>query len=142
MKKALVAISDYESGDRLLKQICGFFDDWVTEIHLLAVIDNQNIEYLASFRDKDKEEVLRDTKIEIQNTLEKLAKTYADSHFLITSEIKEGLIAETIVETSKEEHIDFIVMGTKRVRITKRLLKNNVRYVIEISNTPVLLFPV
>ncbi|GAG71791.1 unnamed protein product, partial [marine sediment metagenome] len=39
MKKALIAIGDFESGKNLISQILDFFFDWVTEIHLLYVID-------------------------------------------------------------------------------------------------------
>lgn len=138
----MVAISDFESGSKLITSINDFFEDWVTEIHLLNVIDSETIEHLASFRGKEVEEVLKSTKIEYENILEKLKSSFSESHFYITYEIKEGIVAETIIEISKKEDIDFIVMGTKRERIAKRLLKNHIRYVIELSEIPVLLFPV
>jgi len=142
IKKTLVAISDFDSGTKLLSSIIDFFEDWVTEIHLLNVLDSETLEHLATFRSKTLEEVLENTKVEYENILLKLENSYADSHFYITHDVKEGIVAESIIETAKEEEADFIVMGTKRESIAKRLLKNHVRYVIELSNIPVLLFPV
>ncbi|MHA1198727.1 MAG: universal stress protein [Candidatus Heimdallarchaeaceae archaeon] len=142
MKKALVAVGDFESGSKLINQMMVFFCDWITEVHLLYVIDKQNLDHLAAFRGKTPEEVLEESKHEYENTLEKLSKEYEDTHLYISTEISKGLVAENIIETSKKEKVDFIVMGTRRGSITKRLIKNHVRYVIEISDIPVLLFPV
>lgn len=142
IKKALVAISDFESGKNLIESIIGFFEDWVTEIHLLTVMDSETLEHLAIFRGKTVEEVLEISKGESENTLKKLKLAFSNTHLYITYDIKEGIVAETIIETSKIEDIDFIVVGSKRERIAKRLLKNHIRYVIELSDIPVLLFPV
>ena len=141
-KKALVAIGDFESGSKLIKQIMEFFCDWVTEVHLLNVMDKENLTHLAAFKGTTPEEILEENKHEYENILEKLSKEYADTHLYITTELTDGLIAENIIETAKKEEVDFIVMGTRRQSITKRLIKNHVRYVIELSNIPVLLFPV
>ncbi len=142
IRKALVAISDFESGSNLIASIIDFFDDWVTEIHLLNVVDSETLEHLAAFRNIGKEEVAESTKTEYESILQKLENSFENSHLLITYEIREGIVAESIINASKQEDVDFIVMGTKRERISKRLLKNHVRYVIELSEIPVLLFPV
>ncbi len=142
IRKSLVAISDFDSGTKLLSSIIDFFGDWVTEIHLLNVIDSETVEHFATFRNKPLEEVLEATKEEYENILTKLVNTYANSHFYISYDVKEGIVSESIIETAKQEQVDFIVMGTKREKIAKRLLKNHVRFVIELSNIPVLLFPV
>ncbi len=142
IKKALVAISDFESGISLIKQIVDFFDDWVTEIHLINVIDSETVQYLANFRGKTTEDVEKKCKIESENMLQKIINIYSDSHLYITYSIETGIISESIIEASLKEEVDFITMGTKRVRIAKRLLKNHIRYVIEIASIPVLLYPV
>ena len=142
IKKALVAISDFESGMNLIKQLIDFFDDWVTEIHLLNVIDKEAIIHLANFKDETVEETLEKRKVECEDILLKLSKTFSDTHLYITYGIEEGIIAESIIEVSKKEEVDFITMGTKRERIAKRLLKNNIRFVIELATIPVLLYPV
>ena len=142
MKKALVAVRDFESGSILLKKLMDFFGDWVTEVHLLNVIDKESLDYLSTFKNKTIEEILEEKKLENENILTKLKNEYAISHLYITTEILEGFIAENIIKSSKKEHVDFIVMGTKSETITKRLIKNHVRYVIEISDIPILLFPV
>ena len=134
MKKALVAVGDFESGSKLINQLMEFFCDWITEVHLLNVIDKQNLDHLAAFRKKSPEEILEDTKHEYENVLEKLRLEYDDTHLYITTEISKGLISEIIIETFKKEEVDFIVMGTRRESVTKRLIKNHVRYVIEISD--------
>ena len=142
MKKALIAIGDFESGKNLISQILDFFFDWVTEIHLLYVIDRENVEHLASYRNTTIEHILEEYHSQYANILEKLKLAFSDTHLLMTSELDQGLVAERIIETSKTEKVDFIVMGTRKESYTKRLLKNYVRYVIELSETPVLLFPV
>ncbi|TET75338.1 MAG: universal stress protein [Candidatus Heimdallarchaeota archaeon] len=142
MKKALIAIGDFESGKNLISQILDFFFDWVTEIHLLYVIDRENVEHLASYRNTTIEKILEEYQSQYDNILEKLKLAFSDTHLLMTSELDQGLVAERIIETSKNEKVDFIVMGTRKESYTKRLLKNYVRYVIELSETPVLLFPV
>ena len=142
MKKALVAIGDFESGKKLISLILDFFSDCVTEIHLLNVIDKENLEHLASFRNTTVQQILEEYQVEYDNILEKLKHAFSDTHLYMTSELNHGLVAEIINETSKREQVDFIVMGTRRESYTKRLLKNYVRYVIEISEKPVILFPV
>ncbi len=142
MKKALVAVGDFESGSKLVNQLIEFFDDWVTEVHLLYVIDKQNLEHLAVFRERSPDQILKEIKQEYNNILEKLTTVFSDTHLFITTDITEGLISENIIELSKREEADFIVMGTRRETITRRLIKNHVRYVIELSKIPVLLFPV
>jgi len=142
VKKALVAVGDFESGSKLINQLMKFFMDWVTEIHLLNVIDRENLIHLAVYQGKSPEEVLEEQKHEYENILKKLSQEYSKTHLYITTEISKGLIAESIIETSKKEQVDMIVMGTRREAITKRLIRNHVRYVIELSNIPVLLFPV
>ena len=142
MKKALIAIGDFECGSKLIRQLMDFFSDWVTEVHLLKVIDRQNVDQLAAFRGKTVEEIIEENRIECDNVLTKLCKEYEDTYLYITKEISDGLIAENIISTSKKEDVDFIVMGTRRESITKRLIKNHIRYVIEISDIPVMLFPV
>ncbi|MHA1592543.1 MAG: hypothetical protein ACTSUP_08740, partial [Candidatus Heimdallarchaeaceae archaeon] len=57
IKKALVAIGDFESGVNLIKQIIDFFDDWVTEIHLINVVDSETVQHLADFRGESIEDV-------------------------------------------------------------------------------------
>lgn len=142
MKKALVGVGDFESGSKLIKQLIEFFGDCITEVHLLNVIDKQNLEQLAVYTGKTLEEVLEENQQEYKNILQKLVLEYSNTHLYITTEILEGLIADTIIETSKKENVDIIVMGTRRESITKRLIKNHVRYVIELSDIPVLMFPV
>ena len=142
MKKALVPIGNFESGIKLINQLLEFFSDWVTEIHLLNVIDKQNLDTLAKFRGKTLETVFAVSQKEYESVLEKLKIEFKDTHLFITTSITEGLISENIIEESKKENVDFIIMGTRGESITKRLIKNHVRYVIEISDIPVLLFPV
>jgi len=142
MKKALIAIGDFESGKKLITQILDFFSDWVTEIHLLYVIDRENVEHLASYRNTTIEKILEEYQSQYDNILEKLKLAFSDTHLLMTSELNQGLVAESILETSKKEKVEFIVMGTRKEVYTKRLLKNYVRYVVELSEIPVLLFPV
>lgn len=142
IKKALVAISDFESGVKLIKQLIDFFDDWVTEIHLINVIDRETVLYLADFRGETIEDVENKLTIERENILQKLGNTYTDSHLYITYSIQTGIVSEVIIEASLKEGVDFITMGTKRERIAKRLLKNHIRYVIELASIPVLLYPV
>ncbi len=142
IKKALVAITDFEAGSILLKNLLEFLEDSVTELHLLNVIDKENLEHLATFRNIDIEEVLTQIMKENSNMLEKLHLEFQDTHFYITSQITEGLVAETILKSSKEESVDFIVMGSRSEKLAKRLMKNHVRYVIELADIPVLLFPV
>ena len=142
IKKALVAISDFESGINLIKQIIDFFDDWVTEIHLINVVDSETVQHLADFRGETIEEVENKCITESDNILQKLINIYSDSHLYITSSIETGIISESIIKASLKEKVDFITMGTKRGRIAKRLLKNHIRYVIELASIPVLLYPV
>ncbi len=142
IKKALVAISDFESGVKLIKQLIDFFDDWVTEIYLINVIDIETVQYLSDFRGETIEDVENKLKIERENILQKLGNTYTDSHLYITYSIETGIVSEVIIEESLKEGVDFITMGTKRERIAKRLLKNHIRYVIELASIPVLLYPV
>ena len=142
IKKALVAIGDFESGISLIKQLIDFFDDWVTEIHIMNVIDSETVRHLAKFRGETIEDVANKCKNTNENTLQKLIKIYSDSHLYITHSIEKGLVAESIIEVSLKEKVDFIIMGTKRERIAKRLLKNHIRYVIELASIPVLLYPV
>ncbi|MCE7742604.1 MAG: universal stress protein [Candidatus Heimdallarchaeota archaeon] len=142
MKKVLIAVGDFESGAKLINNLMEFFGDWVTEIHLLNVIDRQSLERLAIFRGTTPEEAEEENTLKYESILENLRKEYDDSHLYITIEGSKGLIAEKIIKSSKKEKVDFIVMGTRRESITKRLIKNHVRYVIEISDIPVLLFPV
>ena len=56
MKKVLIAVGDFESGAKLINNLMEFFGDWVTEIHLLNVIDRQSLERLAIFRGTTPEE--------------------------------------------------------------------------------------
>ena len=142
IKKALVAISDFESGINLIKQIIDFFDDWVTEIHLINVVDSETVQHLADFRGETIEEVENKCITESDNILHRLINIYSDSHLYITSSIETGIISESIIKASLKEKVDFITMGTKRGRIAKRLLKNHIRYVIELASIPVLLYPV
>ncbi len=142
IKKALVAISDFESGTNLIKQIIDFFDDWVTEIHIINVIDSETVQHLSNFRGETIEEVENKSKTESENILKNLISIYSDSHLYITYSIETGIISESIIKTSLKEEVDFITMGTKRERIAKRLLKNHIRYVIELASIPVLLYPV
>ncbi len=142
IKKALVAIGDFESGISLIKQLIDFFDDWVTEIHIMNVIDSETVQHLASFRGETIENVTNKCKNASENTLQKLINIYSDSHLYVTYSIEKGLVAESIIEASLKERVDFIIMGTKRERIAKRLLKNHIRYVIELASIPVLLYPV
>ncbi|MCK4896773.1 MAG: universal stress protein [Candidatus Heimdallarchaeota archaeon] len=142
IKKALVAISDFENGTNLIKQIIDFFDDWVTKIHLINVIDSETVQHLANFRGETIEEVENKCKTESENILKNLINIYSDSHLYITYSIETGIISESIIEASLKEEVDFITMGTKRERIAKRLLKNHIRYVIELTSIPVLLYPV
>jgi nucleotide-binding universal stress UspA family protein len=127
MKKALIAIGDFESGKNLISQILDFFFDWVTEIHLLYVIDRENVEHLASYRNTTIEKILEEYQSQYDNILEKLKLAFSDTHLLMTSELDQGLVAERIIETSKNEKVDFIVMGTRKESYKKRLLKNYVR---------------
>jgi len=67
MKKALVAIGDFESGKKLIKQVLDLYCDWVTEIHLLNVIDKENLENVASYRSVTVEELLKQYQMEYDN---------------------------------------------------------------------------
>ena len=142
IRKVLVAIADFEVGNILLTKLLEFLEDCVTEVHLLNVIDKENLEHLATFRNMETEEVLSQIKKENSNMLDKLHLEFQDTHFYITSQITEGLVAETILKSSNEEGVDFIVMGSRREKLAKRLMKNHVRYVVELANIPVLLFPI
>jgi nucleotide-binding universal stress UspA family protein len=126
----------------MIKQIIDFFDDWVTEIHLINVIDSETVQHLADFRGESIEDVENKCKAESENILNKLVNIYSDSHLYITSSIETGIISESIIKASLKEKVDFIAMGTKRERMAKRLLKNHIRYVIELASIPVLLYPV
>ncbi|MCG3223924.1 MAG: universal stress protein [Candidatus Heimdallarchaeota archaeon] len=142
IRKALVAISDFESGISLIKQLIDFFDDWVTEIHLINVIDSETVQHLANFRGETNEDIENKCKTESENILQKLINVYSDSHLFITYSIETGIVSDAIIEASLKEEVDFITMGTKRERIAKRLLRNHIRYVIELASIPVLLYPV
>jgi nucleotide-binding universal stress UspA family protein len=142
IRKSLVAISDFESGISLIKQLIDFFDDWVTEIHLINVIDSETVQHLANFRGETNEDIENKCKTESENILQKLINVYSDSHLFITYSIETGIVSDAIIEASLKEEVDFITMGTKRERIAKRLLRNHIRYVIELASIPVLLYPV
>jgi nucleotide-binding universal stress UspA family protein len=142
MKKALVAVGDFESGSRLINQLMESLCDWVTEVHLLNVLDREKLDRLAVFRGESSDTIFSQSQQEYEGILKKLSIEYEDTHLYFTTEISRGLISETIVETAKKENVDFIVMGTRKGSITKRLIKNHVRYVIEISDIPIILFPV
>ncbi|MHA1221818.1 MAG: universal stress protein [Candidatus Heimdallarchaeaceae archaeon] len=142
MKRALVAIGDFENGKKLLDRTIEFFQDWINSIHLVSVIDLEDVERISSFKKLLEEEIIAQQKKECDNILDKLVAAFNDTNITITCESKEGLISEVIVATSKEKKVDLIIMGTKRESLAKRLLKNNVRFVVELSDTPVLLFPI
>ena len=141
IKKAIIGIADFENGDKILSQIIDLSIEWIEEVHLLHVLDTEKIQQIASFKGETMEKGIKRSEQEAQNFIDNLLVKFGGGRFHFTHEIKVGRVSEIIVESSKKQKADIIIMMTHRHRLARRLQKNHVRYVVELAKIPVLLLP-
>ena len=140
MKKALIQIGSYEDGVKLVNGINVFCTEFISKIHLLLIINQENIEYLVDLYDKSKDKLIREKQKEYEQIARSVISEF-QGMFVFTWEVAVGLVGETIVQKAKEKKVDLIVLGTQQEKVTKRLASTPILYVAEASDVPVLLIP-
>jgi len=140
MKKALIQINSYEDGVKLVNSINVFCTEFISNIHLLLIVNQENIEYLVNLYGKSKDEIIKEKQKEYEQIAHSVISEF-QGRFVFTWEVAVGLIGETIVQKAKEKKVDMIVLGTQQEKVTKRLVTTPIPYVAETSDVPVLLIP-
>jgi nucleotide-binding universal stress UspA family protein len=141
MKKVLIAL-DYDDTSQKVAEV-GFSmaQAMKAEAVLLHVVSEQPVYYSSyMFMTELRVDILEDLKKTTQNFLEKTKNHLGD--LTITTLIKEGEIARTILKTANEINVDIIVMGThSRKWLESIIMGSEVEDVLKKTTIPLFVIP-
>jgi nucleotide-binding universal stress UspA family protein len=141
MKKILIAL-DYDNTSQKVAEV-GFSmaQAMKAEAVLLHVVSEQPVYYDSyMYMTELRVDILEDLKKTTTNFLDKTKKHLGDTS--ITSLIREGDIAQTILKTAKEINADIIVMGThSRKWLESIIMGSQVEDVLKKTTIPLFVIP-
>ena len=141
MKKILIAL-DYDDTSQKVAEV-GFSmaQAMKAEAVLLHVVSEQPVYYDSyMYMTELRVDILEDLKKTTNNFLDKTKKHLGDTS--ITSLIREGDIAQTILKTAKEINADILVMGThSRKWLESIIMGSQVEDVLKKTTIPLFVIP-
>lgn len=141
MKRALIAL-DYDHTSQKVAEV-GFSmaQAMHAETILLHVVSEQPLYYSSYMNMQELQiDILDDLKKSTQNFLDKAKKHLGDES--IQTVLKEGDIAETILETAKKMDVDIIVMGShSRKWLENIILGSEAEDVLKKTTIPLFIVP-
>ena len=141
MKKVLIAL-DYDDTSLKVAEV-GFSMAQAMKVEavLLHVVSEQPVYYSSyMFMTELRVDILEDLKKTTQNFLDKTKNHLGD--LTITTIIKEGEIASTILKTANEINADIIVMGThSRKWLESIIMGSEVEDVLKKTTIPLFVIP-
>ena len=141
IKKVLIAIDYDETSQKVAEQGFSMAQAMNAETILLHVISEQPVYYSTyTYMRELRVDILGDLKISTQKFLDKTKKYLGDDS--IKTILKEGEIAETILNTAKELKVDVIVMGShSRKWLENIILGSEAEDVLKKTTIPLFIIP-
>jgi nucleotide-binding universal stress UspA family protein len=142
MNKVLIAL-DYDLTSKKVAEVgYSLAESMNAETILLHVISELPVYYSESnYTHVYKDDMLGDLNKTTQAFLDKTKKHLEDD--AVQTVLKEGEVADTILKTAKEMHVDIIVMGShNRKWLESMFLGSESEDLLENSQIPVLIVPV
>jgi len=141
IKKVLIAMDYDETSQKVAEVGFSMAKAMNAEIILLHVISEKLVYYSSyDFMRELRVDVMEDLKKSTQAFLDKAKKHLGDES--IQTILKEGAIAETILKTAKDLHVDVIVMGThSRKWLENIILGSEAEDVLKKTTKPLFIVP-
>lgn len=141
IKKVLIAVDYDETSQKVAEAGFSMAKAMNAETILLHVISEQPVYYSSyTYMRELKVDILKDLKKSTQDFLDKTKKHLGDDS--IKTILKEGDIAETILETATESKADIIVMGThSRKWLESIILGSEAEKVLKMTTIPLFIIP-
>ena len=138
MKKILVPVDGSENSMKALEKACEVGILQNSEILILAVVNSQRDNPYIVDQDYtselSKENILRG-----QEILEEAKKKFSDYKGVVKTLLRNGDVAETIIDIAEDEGYNLIIMGRRGTNISSRSLLGSVsNKVLNYANTSVL----
>jgi nucleotide-binding universal stress UspA family protein len=141
MKKVLIALDYDVTSKKVAEAGYSLAQSMNAETILLHVISELPVYYSESnYNHEFKVDMLDDLNKTTQVFLDKTKKHLDDES--VTTILKEGEIADTILKTAKEMDADIIVMGSHSRKWLESILGSQAEDVLTNSQTPVLIVPI
>jgi len=141
IKKVLIAMDYDETSQKVAEVGFSMAKAMSAETTLLHVIYEQPVYYSAYLYMRELQvDILHDLKKSTQDFLNKTKKHLGDES--IQTALKEGEIAETILNTAKELNVDIIVMGThSRKWLENIIMGSEAEKVLKKTTIPLYIIP-
>ena len=138
MQKILVPVDGSENSMKALEKACEVGILQNSEILILAVVNSQRDNPYIVDQDYtselSKENILRG-----QEILEEAKKKFSDYKGVVKTLLRNGDVAETIIDIAEDEGYNLIIMGRRGTNISSRSLLGSVsNKVLNYANTSVL----
>lgn len=123
------------SVETVLEHTIDIADAESTTVHVLYVIDDGAF---LTLKDEMKADVLEDLRAEGELAVSEIADSLEDAGIDVSTAIRRGSPAETIVSYVGDADIDLVTMGTQADRYTENMLGSTSQKVVTKSPAPVL----
>ncbi|MFC7116024.1 universal stress protein [Natronoarchaeum sp. GCM10025703] len=123
------------SVETVLEHTIDIADAESTTAHVLYVIDDGAF---LTLKDEMKADVLEDLRAEGELAVSEVADSLEDAGIDVSTTIRRGSPAETIVSYVEDADIDLVTMGTQADRYTENMLGSTSQKVVTKSPAPVL----
>jgi len=141
IKKVLIAMDYDQTSQKVAETGFSMATAMNAETILMHVISEQPVYYSAyTYMRELKVDILGDLKVSTQEFLNKTKKLLGDDS--IKTILKEGEIAQTILQTAKELNVDVIVMGThSRKWLENIIMGSEAANVLKDTTIPLFIVP-
>jgi nucleotide-binding universal stress UspA family protein len=141
IKKVLIALDYDETSQKVAEQGFSMAKAMNSEIILLHVISEEPAYYSEYYYIHDlRVDILDDLQKSTQKFLDKVKKHLGDES--VKTILKEGSIAETILNTAKELNVDIIVMGShSRKWLENIIMGSEAEDVLKKTTIPLYIIP-
>ena len=141
IKKVLIAVDYDETSQKVAEAGFSMANTMNAETILLHVIAEQPVYYSSyTYMRELRVDFIGDLRISTQKFLDKVKKHLGDES--ITTVLKEGDIADTILKTAKELKVDVIVMGShSRKWLENIILGSEAQDVLKKTTIPLFIVP-
>ena len=141
IKKVLIAMDYDETSQKVAEVGFSMAKAMQAEIILLHVISEQPVYYSTyTYMRELSVDVMGDLKKSTQEFLNKAKKHLGDES--IKTILKEGEIAETILQTAKELNVDIIIMGShSRKWLENIIMGSQAEEVLKLTTVPLFIVP-
>ena len=141
IKKVLIAIDYDETSQKVAEQGFSIAQAMNAETILLHIISEQPVYYSGyAYMRELRVDIMDDLQKSTQKFLDKVKKHLGDES--VKTILKEGSIAEIILNTAKEQNVDIIVMGShSRQWLEKIIMGSQAADVLTKTTIPLYIIP-